>query len=183
MKLTKAVAAGIQEIAEREGEVTQSGAIRDYERLEALVRDLESLSREAFQATVERDYGAIVDKLEQGGQGLTFDEREAIEQLIVGEAEAYVEREDDFEAWTSEVHDLVAELQQLRSRGVQGMENLLQVEAICREARAILPDIIHYLRERERIHKFKSLDLTNLKPSEAAFLADVISQMMTSARV
>jgi hypothetical protein len=183
MKLTKAVAAGIQEVAERESEVAESGAVRDYERLEALVRDLESLSREAFQATVERDYSTIIDKLEQGGQGLTSEEREAIEQLIVGEAEAYVNREDDVEAWTSEVHDLVTELQQLRSRGVQGMEDLLQVEAICREARAILPDIIHYLRERERIRKFKSLDLNNLQPGEATFLADVIGQMITSPRV
>ena len=157
---------------------TTSGRVADFEELDRLIRDLSSSSRQAFQVRLKGEYGYIVDKLEMG-QSLTSEEYEVLEMLIVGEAKYYLKNEHDFENWIGELNRLVSEIELLNRIDLVSNEYLMRLGALCTVARNLLPGIIFYLRERERVQRFEE-STREINESTGKFLASIIKDMLES---
>jgi len=154
----------------------------DYERLDRHIRRLEGMAREAFQEEYRKRYEALALKLEQG-QPLTQDEKHDLELLIIGEAQYYLKTEQDFEAWQHELHRLIDEIEKLEKDGFNDVEAFMHLQALCRDARGVLPNITFYMREQERVKQFKSRITGDLDQETARILADLIRSMLHSEAI
>ncbi|MBN1486930.1 MAG: hypothetical protein JW981_04760 [Anaerolineae bacterium] len=160
----------------------QTKSVTSYEESHRLICKLDTDIREAFQELLRKHYKPIISKLENGGR-LSQEERNALELLIVGEAKFYVDLENDYENWVREIGRLVSEIEKLQTAGLATVEDILHLQALCRDARNVLPDIAFYLREQERVKYFQSAMLDSLDMESRRFLADMIRGMMTSDRL
>ncbi|RME98079.1 MAG: hypothetical protein D6768_18155 [Chloroflexi bacterium] len=152
---------------------------RLFEDLNALVGKLDSAAREGIQYAAQKSYQPILSKLENG-QPLTTDERELLKMLVVGRANAYIKTENDLENWRTEIRRLAAELANAEAGGLDTIEQLLHVRALCRDAAGVLPDIAFYYREQERVRRFESALSGNLSAEDGKILADVLRAMMSA---
>ncbi len=166
------------EAAER---ALQSDAAEAYEHLSERIRGLGDTARETFQGTQRARYEAIVAKLERA-QPLTAEEAEALERLIVGDAEHYLRIENNFHDWQAELRRLVGQLDAMRSFPLDRPESQLRVQALCTDARGVLPDIVHYLRERERLERLRQVIRGRIAPDEGRRLAGIVRDMLASER-
>jgi hypothetical protein len=157
---------------------TIGGGVADFEELDRLIRNLSSSTREAYQVRLKGEYGYIVDKLEMG-QSLTSEEYEVLEMLIVGEAKYYLKKEHDFENWIGDLNRLVSEIESLKRNDLVSNEYFMRLGALCADARILLPGIIFYLRERERVQRFEE-STREINESTGKFLASIIKDMLES---
>ncbi len=158
-----------------------SDSVVDYEELDLRVRELENLARQLFQDAHRRLYESLADKLEHGGL-LSPVERGALELLIVGEAQYYLKAENNYQDWKKELARLVEEVRRTDAEQHAGAEKLLHLQALCHDAKGVLPDITFYLRQRDRIDRFREATAGEIQPQDARFLARVIRQMISSER-
>jgi hypothetical protein len=153
-----------------------------YQNFDHYIRELQLFSREAFQARFVDSYPQVVRKLEQG-EALNEAEQDMVRLLVVGTAKFYLEHENDLAHWRDELGRLVAEMQQVEAQGLDESESLLRLQALCREARAILPNIATYYEEKERVARFEAAMGGPLDAEAGGILADVIRNMMTSTKM
>jgi hypothetical protein len=159
----------------------ETESVGDYEDLDRQVVELERTAREAFQDRLKDDYLAIAAKLE-GGAEITCAEREALGLLIIGESKEYLKCENDFENWKKDLKRLAGEMEKVRASSSASTEDLIHLQALCREAIGVLPDITFYLREKERIKRFEHAMRETLDPEARRFLAEIIMGMMESRK-
>ncbi len=153
-----------------------------FERLDLHIRSLEALARETFQLQFRQEYRSVVGKLENG-EALNDSDKELLSQLIIAEAKGYVKYEKAYENWKDDVARLLSDLQVIQQRGGTSSEDLLHIQAICRDLRAVLPDLTFYLRERERVQSYEKNDLEALSPELKKLLAEIVTAMMTSSKM
>ena len=154
----------------------------DYERLYTLVHEMEGLARETFQYQFRQDYERVVEKLSKD-EPLSEADKTLLSQLVIADAKSYVKHAKEFESWKDQISRLLAELRQINGQATQTTDDLLKIQAICRDLRAVLPDITFYLRERERVQTYEQVDLQALPPDMKRLLAEVIDQMMRSDKM
>jgi hypothetical protein len=164
------------------GKALQGEAVVDYEALDREIRRVEGEARERFQELLREEYRALVEKL-QAGSALDEKERQALELLLVGEAEYYLKEENDFESWKRELGRLAEEMEGLRDSGLDSVDALMHLQALCRDARGVLPDVAYYLRQKERVQRFKAGTEGAIKPEDGKFLADFLREMMDSDEI
>jgi hypothetical protein len=153
-----------------------------YERLDLQIRTLEAMARETFQYQFRQDYQTVVDKLENE-EILDEEDKQLLAQLVIADAKAYVKQAKDYETWKDQIDRMLTELRQLQEKGVRTSDDLLHIQAICRDLRGVLPDITYFLRERERIRSFEQNDIQSLSPELKKFLAEIIKAMMESSKM
>ena len=153
-----------------------------YERLYLEIHALEQMARETFQYQFRKDYEAVVDKLQNGGR-LTEDDKHLLAELVIADAKSYVKHAKEFETWKDQIGRMLSELNGIQNQGVHTTDDLLHIQALCRDLRSVLPDLTFYLRERERVQSFEMNDLQSLHPELKKLLAEVIDAMMKSDRV
>jgi hypothetical protein len=139
----------------------------NYESLDNMLRQLGVMARELMQDQLKNAYRNIAEKLENGTP-LSPSEQDTLDCLIVGDARAYLAQEQDFANW--------------RAR-LSTTQELLSLQAVCLEAKAVLPDITYYLREKERIERFESSTRNALTAESGKLLAEVVEEMMQSPRM
>jgi hypothetical protein len=153
-----------------------------YERLYTIINELEKLARETYQHQYRNDYQAVIEKLENG-EHLSDEDKQLLAELVIADAKSYVKHQKEFETWKDQVDRLLSELRSYESKGVQTTDDLLHIQAICRDLRSVLPDITFYLRERERIQSYEQNDIQSLSPELKKMLAEVVQAMMKSNRL
>lgn len=154
----------------------------NYQQLQAQVFDLEGLAREAFQSKLEDLYWPILEKLEEG-KALTTAEHDIVELLIVGEARYYLRYENDVNQWKNELKRLLEEIKKQQVAGLDEIDSLMRLRALCREAMRVLPDLAYYFRERERVRKFEDATSGAIDIETRRALANLIKEMMESDKV
>ncbi len=159
----------------------ETESVTDYEELDRRVVELEGTAREVFQGKLRVQYLSIAEKLDRGAE-ITAQERQALELLIIGEAKHYLKYENDFENWKRELKRLAEEIEKVQARGSESIEEVMHLQALCREAKGVLPDITFYLREKERIVRFEDTMRETLDPEARRFLAEIIKGMMESSK-
>jgi len=153
-----------------------------FEEFDLQIRELESMAREAFQAKYDADYSGIIGKLEKGDT-LSSEEVEIIRMLVIGDAEYYLKYENDLQNWQNELARLVSEIEKLESSNLDSVDNLLHMQALCRDAQGVLPEITHYFREKERVNRFEAAASGPVDDESKKLMADIIRGMATSRKM
>ncbi len=153
-----------------------------YEKLYTEIYALENLARETFQYQYRKDYEAVVEKL-QTGDRLTEEDKQLLAQLVIADAKSYVKHAKEFETWKDQIGRLLSELNDIQNKGVRSTDDLLHIQALCRDLRSVLPDLTFYLRERERVQSYENNDIQALHPELKKLLAEVIDAMMKSDKM
>jgi hypothetical protein len=179
MAVSQLVSAKVREVVEVAARALNSEASLPYENFDATVRELETFSREAFQAKVGNDYRSILHKLDHK-QRLNEHELQMLELLIVGGAKYYLKYENDLDNWRAELGRLVEEMEKVESGGLDDIDSLLHLEALCRDAKGVLPDVTYYYRENERLNNYRTAISGPLSAEDQELLAEVLRSMMQS---
>jgi hypothetical protein len=180
--MTKKINSAMSVVFAQGNQSLQTDTSETYERLYLHIHKLEGLARETFQYQFRRDYEAVVEKL-KNNERLSKDDENLIAQLLVADAKSYVKHAGDFETWKDQIDRLLAELKAIQDKGIRTTDDLLHVQALCRDLRGVLPDITFYLRERERIQGYEKNDLNALSPELKSLLAEVVKGMMESDKI
>jgi hypothetical protein len=179
MTTSQDVDAKISEIVEQATQTFKWENATGYRELQEQFAALEGLARESFQAKLKDMYWSILAKLEDG-QGLTAAEHNILELLMVGEAKYYLRYENDVENWRTEARRLVEALKKQQAGGVDEIDSLMRLRALCREAQRVVPDLTYYFRERERIRQFEEATRDAIDVETRRALANLIKDMMDS---
>jgi hypothetical protein len=151
----------------------------DIERLERSLRTLDSMCREAFQDSMRQTYEVLADKLERGDT-LTDQEVAAVELLFTGEARFYLKTENNFDDWIAELTRLMEELRSVAKTELATIADLMHVQALCRDAMHVLPEVLYYLREKHRVELFRENVGGRVSRDSGRMLARMIRDLMAS---
>lgn len=179
MTSTQQVDDKINQIIKNAARVFKHETAENYRVLQDEVATLEGFAREAFQGKLDDMYWSILAKLEDG-QGLTAAEHSVLELLMVGEAKYYIRYENDVENWRGEAQRLVEALKKQQANGVNEIDSLMRLRALCREALRVLPDLVYYFRERERVQQFEDATRDAIDVETRRALANLIKDMINS---
>lgn len=179
MTNSRDVEARINQVLDAAERVSATESEMGYEQLQTSIYDLEASAREVFQAQLDDLCQPILAKLEDGVP-LTASDKDVLAMLVVGEAKYYLESEDDLENWRREVQRLVAEIRRFQSSDLNQVENLMRLRAYCREAMRVVPDLVYYLREQERVRKFEATSRESLTNETRQVLIDLLRTMLAS---
>jgi hypothetical protein len=153
-----------------------------YQDFHTQVNELDGLARETVQAKLDDLYWPILSKLEED-KPLTAAEHSMLELLMVGEAKYYLKHEDDVEQWRNELKRLIEEIKRLQASGLDEIDGLMRLRALCREATRVLPDLAYYFRERERVRQFEAITSGTIDTETRRSLANLIKEMMESDQI
>jgi hypothetical protein len=157
-----------------EGETSDNyGALGDQ------VEELEAQARESFQSKM--DFASLLPKL-KAGKTLTPADLKTLELLIVGDAEAFLKYETEFDGWKSEIRQLMAEISKLQKDDLD-VDGLMHLRALCGEVGRILPAVVYYLDQRERASKFQQATQAPIDPGASRILAEIVEQMLVSDKM
>jgi len=151
----------------------------NYDALDALAQTLDGQAREALQSKL--DLASLLPKLKQE-KPLTPDDLKTLELLIVGDSESFVKYESDLPHWKAEVQRLVNELNGVASSSAD-VDGLLHVRAVCQEMRRVIPDVVYYLDDKERIERFRNATAGPLDAESYRVLAEIVTAMISSDKV
>lgn len=182
MEAGKILSAKVNETVVASGLATDSDDSLLYENLTQHIRELEIMMREAFQLKVQDDYKSILAKLENENP-LSDNELEMLKLLIVGEAKYYLKYENNLEDWRNELKRLAAEMEKVEAGGLDDIDSLLHMQALCRDARGVLPDITFYFAEKERLDRFEAATSGPLDDIARRTLIEVLKAMMQSDKL
>jgi hypothetical protein len=151
----------------------------EMERLERSLQTLDSMCREAFQDSMRQVYEVLADKLERGDR-LNDQEVAAVELLFTGEARFYLKTENNFDDWIVELHRLMDELRTAGKNELANVADLMHVQALCRDAMHVLPEVLYYLREKHRVELFRENIGGRVGRDSGRMLARMIRDLMAS---
>lgn len=160
----------------------QSKTSTEYDLLAQQISDLAAAAREVMQASLNKQYLDIVRKLESG-RPLSDNELKLIELIIVGEAESFLRHESDIGQWLEELEALIAKTEAVESSGLDSVEKLMRVRALCRDSGDVANRIALFYREKERVDSFRQSTAGPLTAEARATLAGVIRAMMASDKM
>jgi hypothetical protein len=84
---------------------------------------------------------------------------------------------------TIRLERLVEEIENLQTTGLDDVDTLLKVQARCREAIRVIPDLAFYFREQERAKRFQEATTGTLDKDSSRLLANLIKEMMSSSKM
>lgn len=181
-KMTQKISSAMSIVSAQGNQSLQTDTADTYERLYLHIHELEGMARETFQYQFRRDYEAVVEKL-KNDERLSENDKNLIAELLISDAKSYVKHAGDFETWKDQIDRMLAELKVIQDKGIRTTDDLLHIQALCRDLRGVLPDITFYLRERERIQGYEQNDLNALPPELKKILAEVVKEIMESDKM
>jgi hypothetical protein len=117
------------------------------------------------------------------GVPLATAEQDMLQLFMVGDAKYYIKYENDVENWKTETKRLIEEMKRLQAGGLTEMDSLMYLQALCREAMRVLPDLAFYYREKERVRKFDEALQGAIDRDTRRFLANLIKEMLASDKI
>jgi hypothetical protein len=163
------LSATIQKTIELASRCAQAETSDNYGALADQVEELESQAREAVQSHI--DFASLLPKL-KAGKPLTPADLQALELLIVGDAESFLKYETEFDHWKSEISKLQSSDQEV--------DGLMHLRALCDEVRRVLPSVVYYLDKKERTKKFQEATREQIDPEGYRVLTEIVEQMLQS---
>jgi hypothetical protein len=141
-----------------------------------LIREADSFARERVQSLLRTDLERIAEKLEMG-VALTLTEERTVETAVIGSAIGYIEIENNVAEWKAELTRLMEELRIAGSR--TDVDGMLRVRGLCRDALNVLSDLLLYVREKERIQRFRE-GASSGDPERGRIIARFIRESLES---
>lgn len=176
---SRELAAQIESVLEEAEEAFSRETAQEYEQFKLRVATLKDMARERAQRKLKDEYREIVSKLENGDR-LMGSERKLVKMLICGEADSYVNTEEDVDHWREDLETTVDRIDSLSRNELEDPEKLMQLQAYCKDAMKVLPDITNFLRDRERVERFEQTIEGDVDEESGRILAEVLRDKMTS---
>lgn len=120
-------------------------------------------------------YEFLMTKLEDDGQ-LTPDDLKTLRALIIGDADAYLKYDDDFDQAKQELNRVIEKIHQLQAGNLEA-EALTQLRVLCREAMSALAPTVHYLEQKQRVKNFEEHTSGDLSTDTRRALARMIGSL------
>jgi hypothetical protein len=149
--------------------------VSTFERLTEPIVQLTEALREGYQASIQDQVLAMIDKLRAQAL-LSPDDLAKIESFIVGDAEAYTRLENNFQDWVAELGRVVGVLGGMSGSLGSGrgwLDALGEVE----DAHRVLNDICNYLQQKERVTRFRRTVAQGLTPERAQMLIEILKEL------
>jgi hypothetical protein len=145
-----------------------------YSSLEIQLERARTDMVESTQAATRKPMWDVIIKLRQGGD-LDPADMKLIRLWMVGDADAYLEEENNFGDWQEELERLTREIEGCRSvpPDVDSLEVLC---ALLKDARGVARDIASFISERERVQRFEQSTQGELDDVARGALADVLAR-------
>jgi hypothetical protein len=178
----QAVQNKVNQIVDLAARVQDNESETNYQQLQGSIAELETIAREASQALLKDKCRPILAKLEDD-LPLTEDELRIIRLLLVGDADYYLESEANLDQWRDDFVRLTSEIGQLQSSDLAEVDNLMRLQALCRDAMRVLPDMAYYFRQQERVHNFEKSSSGPVSSKTKRIAADIIRAMLDSDKL
>jgi hypothetical protein len=179
---TQAVQNKVNQIVELTARVQDNETDTNYQQLQGSVSELETMAREASQALLKDKCRPIMTKLENDVP-LSEDEQKIVRLLLVGDADYYLESESNLDQWRDDVVRLTGEIGELQSSDLSEVDNLMRLQALCRDAMRVLPDMAYYFRQQERVRNFENTSGGPISSETKQVVADLIRSMLDSDKL
>jgi hypothetical protein len=134
--------------------------------------------REALQNETAKAMKPIIHKLEKQ-QPLTPEEKDLIRLWIVGDAEAFTKKENDYQQWLEEFRQLGVAIGNKGAGQPASLQEMQDLYGNLEEAVRLAGDLQFFLQEKERLARFQQA-IQNLSASEAELLANILQEKLTS---
>lgn len=173
------IKAGIQNALELASRCRSVETSENYEFLEEQLDQVEAQARQALLLNL--DLEALLAKLD-ARQSLASSDLKALELLVVGDAESYLKYEAELAEWKAQLARVLDQIAKLGKSDL-GVDSVMQLGALCREAHESLSDLIFYFDAKERTAKFKASTAGPIDAEGYLFLAQMVRDMLRSDRM
>ncbi len=148
-----------------------------FRQVGSLLADAKAAVREALQGRTAPQVAAIIKKL-KADQEITSQDIALIRLWVVGDAEGYVEAENDFQNWLQEY----ARLREAFGRYADGewsTDDMVRLQGLIEDSVRVSFDLANYLEKKERVENF---DQTTRDPKSInkEVLAALLSRKLQS---
>ena len=148
-----------------------------FNKITAPLVALEDYLREQMQALTSEQISIIINKL-KSDEKISDSDLMLIRLWIVGDAESYVQIENDYNGWLQELNRLFEVIEQLGGQELS-LENMYKLSGASRDAIRVTGDIIFFKQQQERISKFEKA-LKNLDAKNKLTVAKILKQKLDS---
>lgn len=134
----------------------------EFMRAVSFLSDSKAKAREALQKITSDKIKNTIRKLEKNSP-LTDEDVQCMELWIIGDAESYIEMENNLEDWLKEFNRIRGVLQNFENKDLS-VDELFKLQGILEDAVRVCADIGNFLEKKERIQSFKNStkDIANL---------------------
>ncbi|MFW6027598.1 MAG: hypothetical protein ACOC91_02200 [bacterium] len=115
--------------------------------------NLDHSLREKMQEETRADMERIVGELERDG-ALSPQDKELIRAWMVGDAESYLNVENNFGDWTAELNRLLDEIASARGKALSPAQ-MTELQATVRDALRTAANVHYYQEQRVRLQRFR----------------------------
>lgn len=150
------------------------------ETVDALIQSFSNLSnglREAIQAATAPQVEALIPRLNKN-ETIGASDIDLMRLWIVGDAEAYVKEENNFDDWVKEAQRLIQQVGKKQS-GSMDVDAMNDLQGVARDAIKTLSNIENYLDSVERTHNFEA-SIKQLTKQNKQTLATILQTKLTS---
>lgn len=167
------IAAKISQLLDTAAHCASADSEENFNTLGDELGELETCAGQSLRSHAAYEF--LISKLEEDGQ-LTPDDLKTLRSLIVGDADAYLKYDDDFDQAKQELSRVVDKIRQLQSSDL-GAEALMQLRVLCREAMSALAPTVHYLEQKQRVKNFEEHTSGDMSSDTRRALAQMIGSL------
>jgi hypothetical protein len=128
------------------------GTADAFGRLDTIMAELDVALREHIQDLTKEQMQGVINKL-KGNVDLDAKDKELLRLWIVGDAEAYTQMENSFPDWLKELNRIMDAITSYAAAEL-GIEGIVKLRAILRDACRVLDDIFYFVEQKERVARF-----------------------------
>lgn len=155
----------------------QSGTGEAYSKLSSIIGELEEYLREYQQGLSGDDIKKIIRKL-KSGEVIAPTDLDLIRLWLVGDADYYVQHENNFKDWS---HELARLIDQTRQADVDtpNVTTVARLRSVFRDANRVIADLMYFVQQKDRVNKFNE-STQDIDDEERAILIRLLEQKMKS---
>lgn len=153
------------------------GGADSLRKLYDILHDLNGALREEMQKATLEPVKIIISRIDQGIP-LTPDDLQFIRLWLVGDAEAYVARENDFDNWQKELTRLMDAIS-AEAPSAASVKAAMDLQAAVTDAMMLIPSLQRYLESQDRVKRFESSTRT-IDPGTALAIKNLLEGKIKS---
>lgn len=157
------------------GENTEEGYLN---KITSTLIDLEDNIREQIQSVTKPQIETIIKKLKSDSE-ISDADLMMVRLWIVGDAQAYIEIENDYKGWLKELNRLFGVIEDSKFEELD-LEKMYKLSGTLRDTIRVIGDIVFFLQQQERVKKFENAS-KNLNSKNKLILADILQKKLESA--
>ena len=135
--------------------------------------------REGIQQATSVEMAKIIRKLEDEDE-ITPDELALIRIWMVSDAEFYVQLENDFDDWISEINRLFSHIRSV-NQGELTYESMGKISGSIRDALRVIADVVYFRQQEQRVQRFERATRT-LYSEDKQHLSRLLGQKFRSSK-